>query len=162
MAFFQKISDDQFNPKQDFVVKESKGMNFLISFFFLGLAFFSASMYWWLCGFFLIPGVLLFVRGLKNQTVMIVNRTGFYYYGNLITNWTNFIAVEFIDEVPVPNQYSSGVSDQFSMLIKFYKDDQPGLYFTQQFPFTNTQNKSEEEIIAAIKFYHQYYKTRLV
>jgi hypothetical protein len=162
MTFFQKIPNEQFNPEEDFIVKESTGMNILISFFFLLIAFFSASMYWWLCGFFLIPGVLLLIKAYKNDIIMIVNKNGFYYYGNLITNWSNFIDVEFIDEVPLPDQNSSGVSDKFSMLIKFYKDGQPGLYFTQQFPFTNTQDKSEEEIIAAIKFYHQYYKTKLV
>jgi hypothetical protein len=159
---FQKIPDEQFNPDEDFIVKESTGMNILISFFFFLFAFFSASLYWWLCGFFLIPGVLLFIRGLKNQTVMIVSKSGFYYYDSLITDWTNFIDVEFIDEVPLPGPNSSGVSDKFSMLMKFYRDDQPDLYFTQQFRFTNTQNKSEEEIIAAIRFYHRYYKTKLV
>ena len=162
MAFFQKISDEQFNPEIDFVVKESKGMNILISVCFLAFGFFSASMSWWLCGFLLVPGVLFLIKGLRNDTIMIVNKSGFYYYGNLVTTWANFIDVEFIDEVPLPDQNSSGVSDKFSMLMKFYKDDQPGLYFTQQFPFTNTQNKSEEEIIAAIRFYHRYYKTQLV
>ena len=93
---------------------------------------------------------------------MMVNKSGFYYYGSLITNWANFIDVEFVDDVPLPDQNSSGISDRFSMLMRFYKDDQPGLYFTQQFRFTNTQDKSEEEIIAAVKFYHRHYKAKLV
>ena len=162
MAYFQKIPDDQFNPEIDFVVKESKGMNILLAFCCLVFALSAASMSWWLGGFFLIPGAVLLIKGMRNGTVMIVNKTGFYYYGKLITNWNNFIDVEFIDEVPLPGPNTSGVSDKFSMLMKFYRDDQPGLYFTQQFRFTNTQNKSEEEIIAAIRFYHRYYTNKLV
>ena len=36
-------------------------------------------------------------NSVTNPTVMIVNKSGFYYYGELITNWKNFIDVEFIE-----------------------------------------------------------------
>ena len=42
------------------------------------------------------------------------------------------------------------------MMIRYYKSGEDG-YFGRKIPFTDTQDKSEEEIIAAIKFYHANY-----
>jgi hypothetical protein len=36
-------------------------------------------------------------------------------------------------------------------MLKYYKDEKPG-YFGRKIPLTDNQDKSEEEIIAAIKF----------
>lgn len=44
---------------------------------------------------------------------MVINKNGFYYYGELVTDWDHFINVEFIDEVLLPGMYSSGTSDKF-------------------------------------------------
>jgi len=39
-------------------------------------------------------------------------------------------------------------------MIKYYEDGKPG-YFGRKIPFTDTQDKSEEEIIGAVKFYYK-------
>jgi len=101
-----------------------------------------------------IAGVASLVRSAKNQTVIIVNKTGFFHYGDLVTNWANFVSVDFVDEVPVFSSKSAGLSDKFSLIMKYYKDDRPEC-FACKIPLTNTQDKSEEEIIAAIRFYHR-------
>lgn len=152
---FLEISDDQFDPVTDFVVKESTGMNLLIGVFFLLFAFLSISMSWWMCFLFALPGIGAVLQGLRHNTVMIVNKNGFYYYGEFVTNWTDFIGVEFQDEVPIPSGYSAGITDRFSMRLKYHKDGERGRYHIKTIRFTDTQDKSEEEIIAAIKFYHR-------
>jgi hypothetical protein len=146
-VFFQKISDDQFNLESDFVVKESKNMNLIIGIFFLvfSLATFQMSVLMGCLTLFFAVGTL--ARSAKNITVMTINKTGFYHYGELITDWDHFISEEFIDGLSRRGQ------DQCFLLIKYYKDGESG-YFGRKIPFTDTQDKSEEEIMAAIKFYY--------
>ena len=62
--------------------------------------------------------------------------------------------MEFIDEAPALSSKSSGLSDKFFLRLKYYKDDRPGC-FAYTIPLTNTQDKSEEEIIAATRFYRK-------
>jgi hypothetical protein len=84
---------------------------------------------------------------------MTINPSGFYYYGKLITNWKNFVSAQFVDNVPALSGSSSGISDQFFLIMRYYKEGQPAC-FERKFRLTNTQDKAEEEILAAIKFYY--------
>lgn len=102
-------------------------------------------------------GVFSFIKSRKDKTVFVVNNEGFYYYDNLITNWNNFVSARFLDEVPALAKDSAGISDKFFISLRYYKDDQKGC-FERKFALTNTQDKSEEEILAAIRFYYQNWK----
>lgn len=151
-VFFQKISDDEFDIESDFLVKESKNMNIVTGVFFLIFSFaaFATNI---LAGcVVLIFAILAFARSAKDQTIIKINKQGFYYFDELITDWDHFISEEFIDEIPLPSGNNPGVSDQFFLLIKYYKDDASG-YFGRKIRLTNNQDKAEEEIIAAVKFY---------
>lgn len=150
-VYFQQVPDDQFDASSNFVVKESKGVNLITGIFFLILAFGFVSMSWY--GWFMvIPALAVIARGFRNKTIMVINKNGVYYYGELLTDWNHFISEEFIDDGP---SLSRGTSkDQFYVLIKYYKEGQPG-YYGRKIPFTDSQDKSEEEIIAAIKFYYE-------
>jgi len=88
---------------------------------------------------------------------MKINREGIYYYGQLLTDWDNFISWEFIDELPIPSYGTDAVNDQLFLMIKYYKDNLPG-YYGRKIRLTNTQDKSEEEIVGAIKFYFKHYQ----
>ena len=153
-VYFQKIPDDKFNPSCDFVVKESKGVNLVRGIFFLMLAFALVSISWY--GWFMVvASIAVIASGFRNTVILIVNKNGFYYYGQLLTDWDHFISEEFIDDGPT---MSTTVKDQFYLLIKYYKEGQPG-YYGRKIPFTDTHDKSEEEIIAAIKFYYKNHET---
>lgn len=99
-----------------------------------------------------------FARSAKDITIITINKNGFYYYEQLLTDWEHFISEEFIDEVPLPQGNDPGLNDRFFLLIKYYKDDKPG-YFGRKIRLTDSQDKSEEEIIAAVKFYYNNSKT---
>lgn len=153
-VYFQKISDDQFNASSDFVVKESTGVNLVTGIFFLILAFAFTFMSWY--GWFgVIFALGIIAKGFRNKTIMIINKNGFYYYGELLTDWDHFISEEFIDDGPAMPR--SGAKDQFYVLIKYYKEGLAG-YYGRKIPFTDSQDKSEEEIIAAIKFYYKQHE----
>jgi hypothetical protein len=85
---------------------------------------------------------------------MTINRNGFFYYGTLITSWGNFISARFHDDIPLPSNNSVAVSDKFYLVLRYYKDGRQEIY-ERRIRFTNTQNKSEEEILAAIRFYYK-------
>lgn len=154
MAFFQTIPEEKFQADADFVVKESKTMRRVIGGFFLLFSLFMLRDFLWMGLIVAAIGTGVLVASVRNETVMTVNQDGFFYYGRLLTSWPNFVSAEFIDELPVQMSGSAGLSDQFYLYIKYYKDDKPGL-FALKIPFTNTQDKSEEEILAAIRFYYQ-------
>jgi len=154
-VYFQKVSDDQFNASADYVVKESKGVNLIrgIFFFILGLGFVSISWYGW---FLVVASIAVVARAFREDVSMIVNKVGFFYYGQLITDWDHFISEEFIDDGPATPRRAG--KDQFYLMIKYYKEGQPG-YYGRKIPFTDTQDKSEEEIMAAIRFYYKNRET---
>jgi hypothetical protein len=154
MAFFQTISEDKFQADADFVVKESKQMRRLIGGFFFVLSLFMLKDFLWMGLIVGSIGIGALIVSMRNETVMVINRNGFFYYGQLLTNWTNFVSAEFLDELPVQMSGSAGLSDQFFLYLKYYKDDKPGC-FALKIPLTNTQDKSEEEVLAAIRFYYR-------
>lgn len=152
MAFFQTITEDRFQAEGSFEVRESKKMRILIGGFFVLLSLFMLSDFLWIGLLVGAMGIGILLASRRNERVMLINREGFFYYDQLLTNWTNFVSAEFLDELPVQTSGSAGLSDQFYLRMKYYKADQPGC-FALKIPLTNTQDQSEEEILAAIRFY---------
>jgi hypothetical protein len=95
----------------------------------------------------LLPAVVFFYRALNARTVFVINDSGFYYYGKLVTAWENFVSARVVE-----GRSPGGFQDNFVLHLNYTRPEQAGIY-QQKFPLTNTQDKSEEEIIAAIKKY---------
>src|SRR5690349_15055882 len=98
--FLQKISDDNFNADTDFHVKESRGCNLTMGILLLAitLLIIVSDLSGALGGPFIkifylliIPAILFIRRGSANNTVMTINKNGFFYAGQLLTSWENFI-----------------------------------------------------------------------
>jgi hypothetical protein len=161
--YFQKISEKRFKADGEFLVKDSKGCNMVVGLLFL--ATFATTVYidrfdtanpsvYQLLYLSVLPGLYLLKRAFVNKTLMAINRTGFYYLGELVTNWKNFIdAVVKQDEEN--RKWPYDLTDRFMLMIRYYKDDEPG-YFARKFLMTAVMDKSEEEIMAAIKFYYNH------
>ncbi len=153
-SYFQTISEDRFNADTNFVVKESKTMHLVIGLVLLVLSAISITssiFFGVITGVF---GTISLIRSGKDITVMKIDTNGFYYYGSLVTSWSNFVSARFVDEVPLPTRTTTGVSDKFYLVIRYYKNDHR--CYERKIPFTNTQDKSEEEIMAAINFYYKH------
>lgn len=80
---------------------------------------------------------------------MEVNAHGFFYFGKLITDWKHFISVKFTEE-----EKAFRISDNFVLLLEYFKPNEPNSFIIK-INLGNTQNKSEEEIVEAVRFYHQ-------
>ena len=78
--------------------------------------------------------------------IILINKNGIYHYNKLITSWFNFVKANVTQEEKV-----MAISDNFILLIE-HRNGQSKLVI-DKIPLTNTQDKSEEEIIAAIKYF---------
>ena len=161
--YFQKIPEKKFDPDKSFYVKDSRGCNMTTGFLFL--AAFAAIVYvdrfnfnefsiYQLLYLAIVPAVYLFRRSIINKTIITINKTWFYYFEELVTNWHNFIdAVITQDEENRRVPYD--LTDRFMLVLRYGKIGHQG-FFGRKFIMTAVMDKSEEEIMAAIKFYYQH------
>jgi hypothetical protein len=95
----------------------------------------------------IIPAFIFLKKGLqKKKTIIMINRNGFYYFGELITSWPLFI-----DAVVTQDEKIFTLQDNFVLIIRYRNNE--GKIFRSKIRLGNTQDKSEEEIIAAIRFF---------
>jgi hypothetical protein len=150
-----------------FTVKEAKSINILLSVIFFVLFFAmigynqfatsstqSADMrfYGSVAYGLLIPAVLFAIKAFKNNILIEINETGIFYSGSLVTHWENFISIRYRQE-----QEAESISDDFVLLIEYFKPGFATSYITK-IGLSNTQDKSEEEIIEAAEEYHARWK----
>lgn len=109
----------------------------------------------------IIPAILLAAFALaillasrKSRTIIFIGRDGLFFEGNLMTTWSNFVSASFLDQVPQLSKSSLGVSDQFYLAVR-YRKEAGGAVYERKIPLTNLQDKSEEEILAAVRFFYQ-------
>ncbi|MEO7923104.1 MAG: hypothetical protein ABIR30_05450 [Chitinophagaceae bacterium] len=146
------------NKEGEFVVGEEKVLVYILAFLFFGLFVYGLGDMI-LSGFkdigyldfvfiaALIPAFIFFRKGRSNRIYLRVNKTGIYQDGQLITGWADFLNAYITQK-----ETAITIQDNFMLVIEFTK---PGAAkgFRRKISLTNTQNKSEEEVLAAIKFF---------
>ena len=144
------------NAEADFLVKESKGFNYFIGILLLiifvvaiALGDYGWSNYLSAMALFLIPAAFFIAKARGNAVRIKINKSGFYYNGALITSWDRFIDARLTQDL-VPGS----IKDNFIILIRYYGHDPAEAYWSK-IPLSNTQDKADEEIIAAIDFYYK-------
>lgn len=143
----------------EFVVGEEKLLNYIVAFLFSGLFLyglvdvilmrFSNLQFWHLLFLFALVPTALFIRKARSKRIYIrVNKNGIYQDEKLVTNWNNFL-----------NAYISqkqarfiSIRDNFILVVEYRKEGYPK-GFRRKIPLTNTQNKSEEDVLVAVKFF---------
>ena len=145
-------------PDSNFVVKEDKFLNLLIAgicffFFVISIVTFSGSYIdYFSIPFFLGPTLLFVYKAFKNKILIVINRKGIYYGQQLVTDWEHFYNAQ-LKEVEKIGQ----VSDNFQIEIKYYNQIRAG-FLHKNIKLGNTQNKSEESVMAAIRYFHKLHK----
>ena len=147
------------DPDKPFLVKDSMGVNIFLGLVFLAMfvsSFFNTDpdakgFQFNILYIAIIPAILFIRKGLINRVCIVINKKGIYHFGELITTWEDFIDARIDqDEVVLT------IQDNFVLFVRYR---QPGnKIFRSKIPLRNTQNKSEEEIIAAIRFFSGLYK----
>ncbi len=162
--YFYCMAKKILTKDSEFVVGEEKILNYILAFLFLILfaiglvpslknSFSTERILDYLLIMALLPSIMFFTKARSRRVYIRVNKTGIYQDEILVTAWNKFLNA-FIKEKPLTLQWR----DNFLLVIEFTKED-PTKGFRRLIKLTNTQNKSEEDIIAAIKFFWQLYQS---
>ncbi len=100
----------------------------------------------------LVPSLMAFARARSKHIYIRINKTGIYQDEQLVAGWDKMIKA-YIRQRQVTGQWQ----DNFILVLEYRKDVLVS-GFRRKIQLTNTQNKSEEEIIEAIRFFWHLYK----
>lgn len=100
----------------------------------------------------LAPAYFFFKKARSNRVYIRVNKKGIFSEGQLVTGWSGLLKASITQEEK-KNFFS--IQDNFILLVEYRKDGQG---FRKKIPLTNTQNKSEEEVLEAVNFFWNEYK----
>lgn len=163
-SYFYCMAKKALTKDSEFIVGEEKILNYILAFLFLiifvlGLVptlkngFSTDRILDYLLMMALLPSFMFFTKARSRRVYIRVNKTGIYQDEMLVTGWDKFLNA-YIKEKPLTLKWR----DNFMLVIEFTKED-PTKGFRRFIKLTNTQNKSEEDIIAAIKFFWQLYQS---
>ncbi len=142
-----------------FIVGEERLLNYLVAAIFLAV-FVLASFDFQSLGYFivlpLVPAVYYFIKARSKRIYIRINIKGIYQDEKLVTSWDNFIKAT-IDQ----KQVFLSIKDNFILVVEYRKEGQPG-GFRRTIPLTNTQNQSEEDVLAAVKFFLKEYRVNSI
>ena len=143
-----------------FIVGEYKLMHYFMALFFLAL--FGVGLYdaisrnfrnidyqSYVFALAIIPAVLILVKVRKGTIYIRINSKGIYENERLVTQWPGLLNVTLTQEEK-KGIYDLG--DKFILLLQYSKpgEAKPVL---RKIRLTNTQNKSEEEVLAAVRWF---------
>jgi hypothetical protein len=140
-----------------FLVKDSRVVNTVVAIVFLAM-FLSALWYdvfdnspvkanVKIAYLSIIPAIVFMMKAFKNKIVLAVNADGIFHEGRLVTNWSNFVSADYSQEEKILS-----MQDNF-ILIVTYLNPEEGMQYSKKIGLANTLDKSEEQIIEAIKKY---------
>lgn len=149
----------------EFVVGEEKVINYIMAVFFIALFLYgiidAAKHHFkdidyqsYVFALAIAPAIYCFRRANSKRTYIRINKTGIYQDEKLVTNWTNFINVSVAQKEKKPIY---DIRDNFMLVVEFRKEGSKD-GFRRKIPLTNTQNKSEEDVLAAVEFFWQQYR----
>jgi len=153
-----------FTDDLNFTMKESKSLNLITGVILLVLTvlilyhiftdyhFDQMVVYKKLLLLSLFPAIFFLRRGFKNTVLLTINKTDIYRCGDLLTTWDNFICANIMQD-----QITGSIKDNSVLYIDFYIDGQTG-YFRRKIRLPNTSDKSEEEILEAIRYFCKFSK----
>jgi len=139
-----------------FVVKESQMANIIAGAVILLVVLISAASGDGLLGMpakaliiFIGVGILLVCRGLIRKETLRIDCNGIYQSKELVTDWTNFLQAH----IGQANRLAS-YQDDFQLILEYRKNGSDS-FFTCIIPLSNTQDQSEEEVLAAVQRFYQ-------
>ena len=149
----------------EFVVGEEKVLNYIMTAFFIALflyglidairrRFINIDYQSFIFAFALVPAIYCFRRAHNNRVYIRANKTGIYKDEQLVTGWSNLLNA-FITQKEKTGIFN--IVDNFILVVEFTKDGSPE-GFRRKIPLTNTQNKSEEEVLEAVQFFWSVYR----
>jgi hypothetical protein len=143
----------------DFIVKQSKLINGLLSVFFLllviGLMFTFSADHEHSIGLYVKPLAVVIafiiisvVNSRRRREIYRINNTGIFYNSKLITTWEAF-HIAFVND----DSNFTSVNDDIRLVVQYYNDQ--GQLSEMRLPAPPTLDRSVYEIIEAIIMFQQ-------
>ena len=153
------------SPSGDFDVRDDRKFSLLMAILFGAVFLYGVSdaifhhesglLYWCIMiSFFGAPALFFLMRCLSNTVYLRINSNGIYHDGEFVTSWPNLLNAYIAEKDVVFT-----IKDNFLLVLEYLKDGSEA-GFRRKIPLTSTQNRSEEEIIAAIKEFWTCYNTQ--
>ena len=155
----------QLTKNSEFLVGEEKIMNYVLAslclaLFMYGLIdairrhFINIDYQSFVFALALAPAFIFFRKARSSRVYIRVNKTGIYQDEQLVTGWSNLLKV-YIAQKETKSFFN--IRDNFILVVEYSKGDlKQGA--RRNIPLTNTQNKSEEEVLEAVKFFWKEYR----
>ena|ERR1700733_3439812 len=102
----------------------------------------------------ILPAIFCYRRANNKRVYIRVNKKGIYQDEKLVTDWSNFRHA-FITQKE--KSYMVSTQDNFILVIQYRKEGVKQV-LRRDVPLTNTQNKSEEDVLDAVNFFWKEYK----
>jgi hypothetical protein len=153
----------QLHEDSEFIVSDDKWLVYIMAFLFFGIfvygfadatikGFKNLSYLSYIFFLLLVPAFLFFRKGRANRIYIRINKSGIYQNEKLVTGWPGFLNAFVTQKEKVLS-----IQDNFILVVEYVQSDkQKGL--RRKIPLTNTQNKSEEEVMKAIIYFRTVYK----
>lgn len=165
----QVMAKNPLTKGSQFVVGEEKWLNYILAFLFLALFlyglidaigrnFTNIDYQSYVFALALAPAIYCFRRAHSKRVYIRVNKTGIYLDEQLVTAWSGLLKV-YITQKEKKSFFS--IQDNFLLVVE-YKKDTVKEAFRRKIPLTNTQNKSEEEVLEAVNFFWKEYRNDAV
>lgn len=157
-----KVEKNTLSNDSNFVVKESRTVNLVFGILLLILSAIilyhiafdyhrdQMMRYKKMLSLSLVPALFFMLRAYMRRELFLINKSGIYRCNALVTNWNNFIKANITQEA-----ITGSYQDNFVLIIEFYKKNEEG-YFVRKMKLPNTMDKSEEEILEAIRYFSQF------
>ncbi len=152
-------------PDGQFLVGEYKLMHYFMVLFFLALFSYGVYDAWsrnfrdidyqsYVFALAIIPAVMVLIKVRKGTIYIRINGKGIYQHERFLTTWANLRNVALTQR---EKKYMFEPGDNFVLLLD-YQPPGAAKPVRRSLPLTNTQNKSEEEVLAAVKWFWASYR----
>ncbi len=159
------MSKNSLSRNTDFVVGEDKILNYILAFLFFAIFmygvidaakrhFINIDYQSYFLTLALLPAYFFLKKGSSRKVHIRVNKTGLFHNEQLITNWPNLIKA-YITQKEKKGFFD--LQDHFLLVVEYKKED-INKGFRRNIPLTNTQNKSEEQVLEAVLFFWKEYR----
>lgn len=145
--------------ESEFTVKESTLIDLLVAAVFFCMVASSVTynsgskVFDRLMLFGLVPGIIFTIKAFVKTTAITVNKKGIWFANQPVTDWQNFISAKVNQLEMLTGRWE----DRNELAVEYFKGTEGDVY-KKSIMLVSTQNKSEEEIIAAITFFYELYK----
>ncbi|MBI3139267.1 MAG: hypothetical protein HYZ15_11850 [Sphingobacteriales bacterium] len=156
-------------PDGQFLVGEYKLMYYFMALFFLALFSYGVYDAWgrnftdidyqsYVFALGIIPAIFILIKVRKGTIYIRINAKGIYQHERLVTTWANLRHAALTQR---NKKYMFEQGDNFVLLLD-YQSPAAAKLVRRSIPLTNTQNKSEEEVLAAVKWFWAAYNRNIV